>query len=319
MDTLNLHALRSVLAVAATGSLSRAATRLGFAQSGVSRHLAQTEAQLGGALFHRHGRGVTPTPLGEQVLPALAALIAQAEALSQHSRAQARVPAGVVTLGLVPSLAGPLASHLLGVLRGTHPQIHLQVRDGYSGEMEAALADGQVDLAVVNRYRARGPHRYRAVCETRLCLVARPAVLDRLLDLPPDAARPTELRLAALGPVPLVMPLRPNALYSVLDEVAARAGLALDVVLQASSSTILKRVLQDHAVATVLPRHAVADELASRQLAAVPLAERSLRQHIVVATSPQRPFTPAAQVVARLIPPLVLQLVGPGRHGAAPP
>ncbi len=325
MDELNLHCLRTVAAVAESGSLSQAATTLGLAQSGVSRHLALAEAHFGAALFHRNGRGVTASPLGTQVLPGLRALLAQARALTEAGRAHARTPAGVVTLGLVPSLAGPLTSLLLGLLRAQHPQIQLQVREGYSGEMEAALADGRVDLAVVNRYRSRGPHRYQSICETRMCVVARPAVLQALLPTaaaPAPARRsatpalPAETRLALLGQAPLVMPLRPNALYSVLDTVAERAAITLNVVLHAGSSTILKRVLQDHAVVTVLPEHAVADELADHRLAAVPLAERSLRQHIVLATSPQRPFTAAAQVVARLVGPLVLGLA---QRQAVPP
>ena len=312
LDELNLRSLRLVALIAAAGSVGRAATQAGLAQSAASRHLAQVEAVLGGALFHRTGRGVTPTPLGEQVLPGLQALLDQAQSLTLASRAQARTPSGLVTLGLVPALAGPLASALHGLLQRAHPQIALQVRDGYSGEMEAALADGRVDLAVVNRYRS--------VCDTRLCVVARPDVLMALLGA--ATARtprrlPAQTRVAALAGARLVLPLRPNALYGVFDPEAARAGIVPHIVLQAGSSAIIKRMLQDHDCASVLPQHAVADEMASGRLAAVPLAEPSLRQHIVLATSPQRPFTPAARVVAGLIPPLVLQLVQ--RGGLAPP
>lgn len=315
MSSLNLNAVRTVSHIARTGSLSRAAVALGLAQSAASRHLAQVEASLGGALFHRTGRGVSPTPLGQQALPGLQGLLDQADALTTSARDQVGAPSGVVTLGLVPSLAGPLASALHAQLQALHPRIHLRVRDGYSGEMEAALKDGAVDLAVVNRYRSQGPNRYRSLCETRLCIVGRPAVLRRLAAAAGPAGKtlPRSAPLKLLGGTPLVMPTRPNALYSVLDAVAARAGMTLNIQLEAGSSTIVKRMLAEHDFATVLPQHAVVDELADGRLAAVPLAERSLRQHIVLATSPQRPFTLAAKVVAGLIPALVLRLTqGPG-------
>jgi LysR family transcriptional regulator, nitrogen assimilation regulatory protein len=320
MSELNLNAMRTVAHIARTGSLSRAAATLGLAQSAASRHLAQVEASLGGALFHRTGRGVSPTALGQQTLPGLQGLLAQADALAVSAREQVGVPGGVVTLGLVPSLAGPLASALHAQLHDLHPQIHLRVRDGYSGDMETALTDGAVDLAVVNRYRSHGPNRYRSLCETRLCVVARPTVLRRLLTAAGQAggSLPRSAHLSLLDGTPLVMPVRPNALYSVLDAVAAKAGMQLNVVLEAGSSTIVKRMLADHDFATVLPQHAVVDELADGRLAAVPLAERSLRQHIVLATSPQRPFTLAAKVVAGLIPALVLRLTqGSGQAVAA--
>ena len=79
----------------------------------------------------------------------------------------------------------------------------------------------------------------------------------------------------------------------------------------ASSSVIIKRLLQDHDCASLLPRHAVPDELARGLLAAVPLADRALRQQVVLATSSQRPFTLAAKTVAGLIPGLVRQVVVP--------
>ena len=63
--------------------------------------------------------------------------------------------------------------------------------------------------------------------------------------------------------------------------------------------------------ASLLPRHAVADELAAGTLAAVPLAERALQQHVVLATGSQQPFTQAARLVAGLIPELVRREIAP--------
>ncbi len=318
MSELTLSALRTVALVARTGSLSRAAAALGLAQSAASRHLAQVEASLGGVLFHRTGRGVSPTALGRQSLPGLQALLDQADALTRGARELAGSPAGIVTLGLVPSLAGPLASALHARLRQLHPEIQLRVRDGYSGDMESALTEGAVDLAVVNRYLARGPNRYRALCEAQICAVARPPLLAQLLvrqGLPTSPA-PAGVSLAFLATTPLVMPMRPNALYSALDTAISKAGLQMQVVMEAGSSTVIKRMLADHDCVTVLPRHAIADELADGRLAAVPLAEPGLRQHIVLATSPNRPFTLAAKAVARLIPELARQLVAPGNAHA---
>lgn len=315
MTDLNLRALRTVAEVARSGSLSRAAATLGVAQSAASRHLAEVEQALGGPLFHRTGRGVAPTPLGQEALPRLQALLAEADALTHSLREAAGAAGGPVTLGLVPSLSGALASALWAALAQQHPHLQLRVREGYSGDLETALAEGRVDLAVLNRYRAQGPNRYRALFDTPLCLVGRPAVLARTLapDAPgrPARALPASTRLAALAGVPLVLPVPPNALCSLLDVEAARTGLQLQVMVAASSSVIIKRLLQDHDCASLLPRHAVADELARGLLAAVPLADRALRQQVVLATSSQRPFTLAAKAVAGLIPGLVRQVVVP--------
>jgi LysR family transcriptional regulator, nitrogen assimilation regulatory protein len=310
MSVWTLNALRTVAAVARSGSLSRAAAALGIAQSAASRHLAEVEAALGAPLFHRTGRGVTPTELAHEALPRLQALLADADGLTQALRERAGAPGGPVTLGLVPSLAGPLASALWTALAAEHPQLQLRLREGYSGDLEAALADGHVDLAVLNRYRAQGPNRYRSLFEAPLCLVGRPAVLAAAL-AQPGQPLPATTRVAALAGLHLVMPVPPNALCSLLDEQAHRVGVSLRVMVAAGSSVIIKRLLADHDCASVLPRHAVADELARGQLAAVPMAERALRQQVVLATSSQRPFTLAARTVAGLIPALVKAVVQP--------
>jgi LysR family nitrogen assimilation transcriptional regulator len=303
---LNLRALRTVAAVARSGSLSRAAAALGIAQSAASRHVAEVEAALGAALFHRTGRGVAPTELAAEAMPRLLALLADADALTQSLRERSGAPVGPVTLGLVPSLSGRLASALWSRLAQLQPRLQLNVREGYSGDLEAALAEGRVDLAVLNRYRARGPNRYRALFDTPLCVVGRAKVLARAL-----GGLPASTRLAHLEALPLVLPVAPNALCSLLDEEAQRLGLKLDVLLSAGSSVIIKRLLQDHDCASLLPRHAVADEVAAGTLAAVPLAERALQQHVVLATGSQKPFTQAARLVAGLIPELVRREIAP--------
>ncbi len=304
MADLNLKALRTVAAVARSGSLSRAAATLGIAQSAASRHLAEVEAALGGPLFHRTGRGVVPTDWAREALPRLQALLADADKLTQTLREQAGAPGGPVTLGLVPSLAGRLASTLCGELAAHQPLLKLRVREGYSGDLETALAEGRVDLAVLNRYRAQGPNHYRSLFETPLCVVGRAPVLARL----PGGSKgrpPAATRLAALAGLPLVLPVAPNALCSLLDDESRRIGLQLQVLAEADSAGVIKRLLQDHDCASLLPRHAVADELAQGQLAAVPLADRAVRQQVVLATSSQQPFSQAARLVAGLIPALV--------------
>ena len=311
MSEINLRALRTVAEVARGGSVSRAAATLGIAQSAASRHLAEVEAALGAPLFHRTGRGVTPTDLALEALPRLQALLADAQALTQQLRERSGAPGGLVTLGLAPSLAAPLASALWAQLAQQHPHVQLRVREAYSGDLETLLAEGGVDLAVLNRYRARGPNRYRALFDTPLCVVGRAAVLARALGGSRTLALPAGVRLAALGPLPLVLPVPPNALRSLLEEESRRISLQPQVVMEADSSAVIKRMLLDRDCASLLPRHAVADEVDRGLLAAVPLLDRALRQHVVLATSSRRPFTLAAKAVAGLIPALVRTVVVP--------
>src|SRR4051812_50137947 len=65
---LKLRQLEILLAVADTGSMAKAATRLAISQPGISRAVADAEHTLGVPLFDRSTRGVEPTQYGRALL-----------------------------------------------------------------------------------------------------------------------------------------------------------------------------------------------------------------------------------------------------------
>jgi DNA-binding transcriptional LysR family regulator len=65
---LKLRQLEILLAIADTGSMAKAATRLAITQSAVSRAIADAEHTLGVSLFARSTQGVEPTPYGRALL-----------------------------------------------------------------------------------------------------------------------------------------------------------------------------------------------------------------------------------------------------------
>ena len=68
-----MQGIRAFLAVAETGSFTRAAAELGLTQTAVSHQIAQLEKWLGGELFLRERRNTKLTLLGESLLPGIAA------------------------------------------------------------------------------------------------------------------------------------------------------------------------------------------------------------------------------------------------------
>ncbi|QRQ86780.1 LysR family transcriptional regulator [Cupriavidus oxalaticus] len=308
---LTLKALATFVAVARTGSVSGAAAQLGLAQSAISRQVAELEKMFGGPLFYRTGRGVRPTTLAAQVLADAEPLLDGARRLVESARGRAGNVSGMVTLGLVPAVAPLLSSRLYGAVQERLPAVKLRIVEGYSGEIETRLTQGSIDLAVLNRYRAEGRNSYRRLLDTPLMLVGRRETLQA--HWRGAGGRPASMLLRQLGGVPLVLPVPPNAIRNLLEEAAAAHRIALDVCMEASSSVVIKRILSDHAAFSVLPYHAVAAELESGEYDAVPLADRAMRQSVVLATSSQRPFTAAARQVAQMIPRLAEALIGEGK------
>lgn len=68
LNRVHLGGLRAVEAVGRLGSLKAAAVELGVTLGAVSQQVQKVEQQLGRELFVRNPKGMTPNPLGEEIL-----------------------------------------------------------------------------------------------------------------------------------------------------------------------------------------------------------------------------------------------------------
>lgn len=195
---LKLDRLRTFLSVARRGSFSAAAQDLYLPQPRVSAHIADLERVLGATLFDRSRQPVTLTDAGERLLPHAHSVVEQLRTAAQDITGSATGEvAGSVVVGMYPSAAAHLYGPLLVALAETHPRIELHLWEGSTLELEAALADGDVDLAV--RPELPAPRTGR--------LASTPLWIEPLVVVVPDdsrlASRPV-LRLADVAGQPLV-------------------------------------------------------------------------------------------------------------------
>ena len=107
MDIEDRH-LRQVAALASLGSFSGAARSLGMTQPALTRSIQNLERSLGGLLFERHRRGVTPTPLGERFVEHSLAVLRGLADLEHEVALLRGAGEGVVRIG-----SGPWPSALL--------------------------------------------------------------------------------------------------------------------------------------------------------------------------------------------------------------
>jgi DNA-binding transcriptional LysR family regulator len=144
----SLTALRVFREVAERGTLTAAATALGYTQSAVSRQIASLERAAGSRLLERRHDGVRLTPAGQVVVRRAAAVIDQVDAAA---RELAGLPdeQGTVRLGWYTSAGAWLVPAALAALRSTHPSITVLTREGSTPSLVRALRAGTVDLALL--------------------------------------------------------------------------------------------------------------------------------------------------------------------------
>jgi len=157
---IELRLMRYVVAVADEGGFQRAAERLHMAQPPLSRQVRDLERELGVRLFER--RPTRLTEPGRVFVEGARRILADADGLAEATRRAARGETGLVRLGYVPSVAHETLPRLLAAMTAERPGIQVDVREAWSAELDHALREGRVDVAL-----ARGlPEREEYARET---------------------------------------------------------------------------------------------------------------------------------------------------------
>lgn len=289
---LDLRNIRCFIIAAEYGSFSSASTALGMAQSALSRQISQLESLLGCRLFYRTGRGVSLTEVGQSILPRAHLMLQTAGQLVDDVIEQRRLPAGSVTIGVLPGLSRPLMSLVLRRLLSTYPDIRLKAVEAYSGEVENMLAEGRADIGMFNRYRSMQHKTNEAVFRAPLYLVGRAEAFKQIKQ---------PVKLTEITELPLVLPARPNGLRSYLDEACGLRGLELNVVLEATSGALIREVVFNCDVFSLLPYHAVADEIAMGTLAMAIIKDPVIQQATFVDTTRRHPLSNASRAVFNIV------------------
>ncbi len=149
---LDLHTVRIVRAIAEQGSITAAATALGYSQPALSQHLRRAESRLGAPLVLRVGRGVRLSEPGRVVArhagPILAALAAAEDELARL----VDQATGTVRVAAFPSASSTVVPALIARLADHHPGLNLAYTEAEPPEALAMLTEGSIDLAITFSY-----------------------------------------------------------------------------------------------------------------------------------------------------------------------
>lgn len=144
---MDFVALEIFCAVAAEGSVTRAAERLQRVQSNVTTRVRQLEDALGSTLFLRTGKRMALTPEGQIFLgyaQRLLALAEEARQALQPSQPQGRLRLGAMESTAASRLPGPLAQ-----FHGQWPGVALELSTGASQDLLDRLRAHTLDAVLI--------------------------------------------------------------------------------------------------------------------------------------------------------------------------
>jgi LysR family nitrogen assimilation transcriptional regulator len=297
---MDLARLQYFVAVAESGSFSRAAAALHLTQPSISRQVQLLEAELGQRLLERHGRGVLPTEAGTALLAHARAIFELAERAQSDMSERQRNPRGRLTIGLPPRVAQVITADLVEQFHGHYPEAAITVIEGLSLRLREWLIAGRTDLAIVFDPAPSPQMQQETLLREPLVLVSKRPL-------------PVRVRLADVVDHRLVMPSAPNALRRLLDEHAAPRGLTLHLVAEVDSVQTVLMLVARGVADSVVPASAARQASKEGQLHVATIHAPAIRNKMVLAVPTARPTTRLSKFGTELLRELVLRHFGTER------
>ncbi|MCC3766445.1 LysR family transcriptional regulator, partial [Streptomyces sp. UNOC14_S4] len=147
---LDINRLRALHAVAVHGSISGAATALGFTPSAVSQQITKLERETRTALLDRHARHVTLTPAAEALAETARQVVALLEQAETGLEAQRRTPCGTLRLAAFPTACRSLVPGMLADLTRRYEELDCRLVEADPSHALGLVTEGEVDMAIVH-------------------------------------------------------------------------------------------------------------------------------------------------------------------------
>ncbi|HEU5389261.1 MAG TPA: LysR family transcriptional regulator [Streptosporangiaceae bacterium] len=141
--------LRYFAAVAAEGSLTRAAERLFVSQPALTKQIKQLESQLGVELFTRSRAGMTLTAAGQALADRTPGILAGWDQVLRETKAAASRAARLLRVGFMSSAANEATQQIIAAFCRRRPGWRVDLQQAPWSDPTAGLACGDVDAALL--------------------------------------------------------------------------------------------------------------------------------------------------------------------------
>jgi DNA-binding transcriptional LysR family regulator len=145
---MDLKHLRTFVAVAELGTVSKAALQLRTAQPALSRQIIDLERELGLTLFDRIGRRLSLTGAGEQLLGSCRSLLGSVSALGEQAQLLRHGSAGVLKVAASPVQVEAVFSTFLHQYAKRYPGVQVKLIEAIGPRTLTLIEQGEIHLGI---------------------------------------------------------------------------------------------------------------------------------------------------------------------------
>ena len=261
MDLRGLMYYRTVVEL---GTISKAAAYLRIAQPALSRQIQKLEHMLRVPLLQRTSKGVIPTQAGALLLERTARLESDLAEVCREVTSTAQEVVGSLHVAVQAPFSTMLIPDLVKDYIEEHPAVTLHLRDGYSADVNEALLEERLDLAVTDA----PSHLSRKLTIT-------PLWIESLHLFGPASAANSGLfqehpvALADAVMLPLILPSPRYAIRRLVDAALAREQFKPKLVVEADGPAMIFAMVRRGLGYTLMPGFGLAAALEGVKFSAV--------------------------------------------------
>lgn len=254
---MNLHHLAVFHAVAETGSIAAAASRLHISQPAISRQVRDFEHRLDTVLFDRLPRGMRLTASGA-ALATYARRIFALERQAERALAElCNLDSGYLAVGASTTIGNYLVPSVLAEYKCRHPGIHITLEVDNTDAIQKQLIEERLDIGLTEGLAGTSALHVEEFMSDQLVVVAAPGLI-------PD--RTGRWALEEIAALPWVMRERGSGTRAVLEQILAADGLEPRETMALASTEAVKRAVATGAGIAVVSALTVSAELERGEL-----------------------------------------------------
>lgn len=168
---MNIKHAQYMLTVLKEGSITAAAKKLYISQPSLSQMIKLVENTLGTPIFNRSTDPITLTYAGEKYIEAAKKILTINDNLIKEIEEINHEEHGTIKLGIPVQRAMQIMPYVLPRFYAKYPHVKVDVRESGSANTEAAVLDGNVDLACLTTYPKHEELNYILIEEEELVLL----------------------------------------------------------------------------------------------------------------------------------------------------
>jgi LysR family nitrogen assimilation transcriptional regulator len=289
---MNIKQLTYFSAVFELRNMSHAASRHSVAQSAISHHISNLEAELGVSLFIRKSRGMEPTAAGNRLYSHAKNILSSIKSAKQDMMRESEEIAGEIAIGLPFSVMKGIGLPLMETILRDFPKVRLTIVESLSEITLSNLISSEVDFAFFYNPQKDMRITMEFVLEEEVLCVGKPSIIG-------NSDKPMTFNQLATLPVLL---LRQGASSrALIDRPGLLSKLEANASLQLNSiSGIINGMLAGMGC-TIAPKVFVKEQLSAGLLHARPIKEPELSRRLYIGYRRDCPSNQLFEVTKQMI------------------